>query len=567
MTKRITSKALLEILNQEHKRHRDVVKKAQSEHDHALTRRDFLAHGLMTAGAYFFAPSAIFGQKFDVVAQSLADCASQSAGNTSFVRFMGFDAAGGMNIAGSNVLIGSTSQTNIFSSPSDYGKWGVVPEMYPGTTGVDTTFGVAFLPSSALLAGLKLGCDNPDAQARIDGALLAFASENDTSNNPMSAAYYIARSGSIGGLAALCGTDSGGDGNGGNSISSPAAVVPAFRAVQVRNSVEAQGLISAGVLASHFSQSLPAAASADARTAFGREKAIVVSRAIEDLSINSLGRHNPDDLPNAVRKLASCGYIKATELPNQFTPNLVDPQIDPQLFTAFKSFLNGAGQPVTIPNLAGQTSVPDNSNGFTGALIRTRAIAKLALDGLAGGGTVVFDGRDYHGNNRQFTDQRDFEIGVMMGQSLLAAHQKGVPLMLYLYSDGGVDLNPNSTNPGPVIEQSQANITGGVSVPKYDFTSDSRACSGSLVLVYRPGSQTRTQRAIVKNGTRQVGTATPNGVQEASTPMSSSPSAAAKWVALNYLALSGQESRFAEVVESNPFGANLGQYVIFNKIT
>ena len=82
------------------------------------------------------------------------------------------------------------------------------------------------------------------------------------------------------------------------------------------------------------------------------------------------------------------------------------------------------------------------------------------------------------------------------------------------------------------------------------------------MMVYRHAG-----RATLRNGTRQVGYFKESGgVENTATPASNSSLNLAKLITANYLALHGEEGMLSQVVGDNPFGQNLGQYLIFQPI-
>jgi hypothetical protein len=89
--------------------------------------------------------------------------------------------------------------------------------------------------------------------------------------------------------------------------------------------------------------------------------------------------------------------------------------------------------------------------------------------------------------------------------------------------------------------------------------------------VYR-ASGTRADRPIVRNNQRQIGWYQQKGgdsvgILRTATTISGDVTNLAKAIVANYLALHGEEGRLNEVVGDNPFGANLDQYLAFNKMT
>ena len=97
-------------------RHRASERPLRHEHHRRpLTRRDFLAQGLLTGAALVASPSlfGLFGKRGEAWAQAASCGLSSGAGRIPFVCF---DLAGGANVAGSNVLVGGPATAVIVMS-------------------------------------------------------------------------------------------------------------------------------------------------------------------------------------------------------------------------------------------------------------------------------------------------------------------------------------------------------------------------------------------------------------------------------------------------------------------
>ncbi len=101
---------------------------------------------------------------------------------------------------------------------------------------------------------------------------------------------------------------------------------------------------------------------------------------------------------------------------------------------------------------------------------------KMVINGYAGAGTITMGGYDYHGRRRATGELRDIRAGRCMGACLEYAARRGVPLMLYVFSDGSLSANG-------VVDNS-ADGRG-----KFDWTSDNQQTACSFFLVYNPGGR------------------------------------------------------------------------------
>src|SRR5690606_26962540 len=183
---------------------------------------------------------------------------------------------------------------------------------------------------------------------------------------------------------------------------------------------------------------------------------------------------------------------------------------------------------------------------------------KLVIEGYAGAGCITVGGYDYHGGMRQEGEVKDFRAGRCMGACLEYAHRKGVPLMLYVFSDGSLSSNG-------VIDNSQ-NGRG-----KGEWTSDNQDTAASFFLVYRPGGRP----LLYQTGSggrppelqRQSGSFPADcDVQRAGTPGANNVNLLVEMVLLNYMALHGETGQFSSVFAGHGLGSNLGRLIAFEPI-
>jgi hypothetical protein len=187
-----------------------------------------------------------------------------------------------------------------------------------------------------------------------------------------------------------------------------------------------------------------------------------------------------------------------------------------------------------------------NSGGTDGAEFRkTASVMKLVIEGFAGAGCVTMGGYDYHGGARQEGETKDFRAGRCMGACLEFAARKGVPLMMYVFSDGSLSSNG-------VIDNS---------VPgrgKGEWTSDNQDTAAAFFLVYRPGGRPQIFTS------QQLGYFSAGGdVQRAGAPGANNVNLLVETVLLNYMALHGQQGQFgtAPFFPNHGLGANLDRLI------
>jgi hypothetical protein len=530
-------------------RHPDAPQRHGS-HSRPMTRRQLIGQGFLTGGATLLSGGfmSLFANPRTAMADLAADLVGLRAGcnitnGAGKIPFIAIDLAGGANIAGSNVLVGQNGIDGQmgFLSTAGYNRLGLPGDMVPGAAEVapsatgtsngnhtDTSLGLAFHSDSAFLRGMY-GSFRTINRANISGAIIPARSENDTGNNPHNPLYAIARAGA-GGLGAkgsiltLCGsrnTDSGG-----NSVAPMAMIDPAIRPTKIDRPSDAIGLVDTGDLVGLL----------------GPQDATAVLESIYRISRDKMndpqvltGLTTPPTADAVLKDLVKCGYLKAADVADQFGNVNLDPGAP----------VNGIVGPGRIFSDAEWTGGGADQSEFQ----KTATIMKLVIDGFAGAGCITMGGYDYHGGMRQEGEVKDFRAGRCMGACLEYAAQIGQPLMLYVFSDGSLSSNG-------VIDNSQ-NGRG-----KGEWTSDNQDTAAGFFLVYNPlgppqlfqsGSDTLTPAQH-----QQIGSFSAAGnVNRAGTPGANNVNLLVEMIALNYMALHGEQNLFSSVFPNHGLGNNL----------
>lgn len=466
------------------------------------SRRDFLAHGFITMSTFTWMPGVLSLISSNSAHAQAANCPVPSVNTKTPVII--FDLAGGANIPGSNVMAGGPGGQMDFLQ--DYKSLGLPADMHPSLAGqLNTDLGLAFHGDSPILRGIQ-NVTQATTQAKIDGALFAASSADDTGNNTLNPSYWINRAGAKGGLSQLAGTRD--TESGGRSASPMESIDPSMRPVQLNRPQDALGLVNIGKLG----------------TLFNDQKAQRILKAIERMSEQKVMAFNQQALPDQIKNLVKCGYIGAQDLIGMYSADAIDASLDPMVTQVFNDLNNGDQR-------------------------KTATIAKLVLDGHIGVGVVEKGGYDYHNKTRATGEIRDFDAGRLIGQVLELAARKQKNVLIYVITDGGV-----------AAREDIDNSTDGRG--KYTWTGDSGQRSSTFMLLYRHAG-----RATLRNGTRQIGYFKESGgVENTATPASNSSTNLSKLITANYLALHGEEGQLANVVGDNPFGANLANYLIFQPI-
>ncbi len=503
-------------------------------HKRPVSRRDFIARGLSAGLGTVIAPSVLglFADPRAAHAELSPDLRAlrsscgidvQGAGK---IPFICIDLAGGANMAGSNVLVGGPGgQLDFLTSPG-YARLGLPGDMIPGLTNpdtgtsfTDTSLGLAFHADSAFLRGI-LDRVSPATAASVNGAVIAARSENDTGNNPHNPMYGIYKAGADGALATLIGSRA--SDSGGNSMAPTGMIDLSVRPTKVDRASDVTGLVDTGQLAELL----------------GVDDTVAVMEAIQRISHRKMQAVDPkQDWPDpkratvtrseVVRELVSCGYVKAADVVDSFgDPASLDPELD--------------------PDIVGSAGIFSRSEYDSDAEFRkTAAVMKMVLSGYAGAGTITMGGYDYHGQGRATGELRDLRAGRCMGACLEYAARRGVPLMLYVFSDGSLSAN------GQVDDSPDGR-------GKLMWASDNQSTAASFFLVYNPNGRA----SLIDTGGggaarhQQIGHFRPDGsVETTSSPAANNVNLLVETVVLNYMALHGEQGMFSQVFPRHGLGS------------
>jgi hypothetical protein len=219
----------------------------------------------------------------------------------------------------------------------------------------------------------------------------------------------------------------------------------------------------------------------------------------------------------AVKELVRCGYIKSADLADRFgNPASLDPMADVDIVGPGGIF----------------SSAEFNGNR---EFRKTASVMKLVLEGYAGAGTITMGGYDYHTGERGTGERRDELAGRCMGACLEYAARKGMPLMLYVFSDGSVSSNGS-------LDDSAEGRGKGV------WTGDNQQTAASFFLVYNPNGRPTALR-------NQIGFMRADAsVETASSPAANNVNQLVQTVLLNYMALHGEQADFGSRFEGHGLG-------------
>ena len=503
-----------------------------ADHPRPVTRRQFVAQGFMSGAAYatgagilslFSNPREAMGALSGDLAPLLSSPCEIATNGAGKIPFICFDLAGGANIAGSNVLVGQEGGQQDFLGTAGYEKMGLPGDMIPGLTDpnlqlpyANFDLGLGFHLDSAFRRGIMASL-TPGREQLINGAVIPARSDNDTGNNPHNPMHGIARAGA-GGLGAdgsiltLAGSEN--TPSGGNSDLPQMLMNPELTPTKVDRPADVVNLVDTGDLVGILS----------------KDDATAVMESIYRITDGKMDQVDTQISRDAViKELIRCGYLKSADIADRFGGVPIDPGQDPEIVGPTGIF----------------TAAEFNDGGRDGREFRkTASIMKLVINGYAGAGCIEMGGYDYHGGARAEGEVKDERAGRCMGACLEYAARQGVPLMMYVFSDGSLSSN------GAIDNSPEGRGKG-------EWTSDNSSTAGSFFLVYNPGRRPTIIGATPEEQAvhQQIGYMDAGGsVQRAATPAANNVPLLVNTVLLNYMALHGEQGQFASVFPNHGLG-------------
>lgn len=494
-----------------------------ADHKRPVTRREFVAQGFLSGSALaltggvmslFADPREAYAILSDDMRNLLGPCGIATAG-AGKIPFICFDLAGGANIAGSNVLVGKEGGQMDFLSTSGYDKLGLPGDMVPGLNDAgglpfaNTDFGLAFHSDSAFKRGMMASM-TAGIETNLTGAIIPARSDNDTGNNPHNPLYGIARAGADGSILTLAGTEN--TPSGGNSMIPAMLMNPELQPTKVDRPSDVTGLVDTGKLVGIL----------------GPDDATAVMESIHRITSEKMAVVTADAV---VKDMMKCGYLKAADIADRFGDTPLDPALDPAIVGPAGSF----------------SAAEFNGGGRDGREFqKTASVMKLVINGFAGAACIEMGGYDYHGGARAEGEVKDFRAGRCMGACIDYAAKIGVPLMMYVFSDGSLSSN------GALDNSTEGRGKG-------EWVSDNSSTAAAFFMVYNP-----TGRAQLRGATpdeqamhQQLGHFDAGAsVVRTATPAANNVNLLVNTVILNYMALHGEEGNFANLFPNHGLGNN-----------
>jgi hypothetical protein len=496
-------------------------------HRPPVTRREFMGRGLLGTSATLVGAGSFFSlfadprKAYATLAsdiQALVTSPCNIRAGAGKIPFIAFDLAGGGNIAGSNALVGGSGGQLNFLTTAGYNKLGLPGNMIPNASVgagsfISTALGLAMHSDSAYLRGIQARAA-VSTQANVNGAVIPAISATDTNTNPHNPMYGIHSAGAAGDLLVLIGTEA--TASGGNSMAPAYMIDPTVNPTVVTKPSDVTGLVNTGSLVGQLPQA----------------DAVNVLESMERISAAKLGQVSTglaEPANTNTKNLVQCSYVDAAFLVDKYgnATQALDPTQDPNI--------TGAG------GIFSATDLQDSD------FLATASVMKMVINGYAGAGTIEMGGFDYHDSTRATGETRDFKAGQCMGACLEYAARVGVPLMIYVFSDGSLVSNGMPDN----------SVAGR---GKGAWMADNTATAASLMLVFDPRGRPSTNM-------NQIGNYNGDGtVNATSAPSANSVPLLAETVIANYMALHGQAGAFQTMTYASGQATGLGAMATYGNL-
>jgi hypothetical protein len=377
-------------------------KSVKNHYDHhhrpPVTRREFLARGLMGFGASVVTPS-VLGLASLASRQARADSCPPTGWTAGSIPFFVFDLPGGAALPG-NFLVGKAGGPEDLLASYDSLGWN------PRDAGaLDRRFGLPMAANaSKILTGIVQKA-SPAALANLRLASICHQGQSDSAGNNNSAILLVTRSGLYGSLfAAGLGTN--------NSFSGANTGVPAVDAavkpLQVSSYNDLAGALSYGT-----------AFSTGAGATISSSLLHSVLKAAAGMSAEQSAKLQSMNLGSQFANLFNCGMNRNIGLATPPAINM-DPRQSAEMQAAFG--ITSSTQP----------------NDYK---VVMATIALNVLKGITGPGAMsctMNGGFDYHGNDHVAADNVDLGAGQTIGMVIEAAHRLNQPFMFQIVTDGGI---------------------------------------------------------------------------------------------------------------------------------
>ncbi len=379
-------------------------------HAKPVTRRDFLAQGLIGMSAFSTLPGILtmLSARQALGAEACADLLSTGSGG--MVPFLVFDCAGGAALFANWVPHSDEQQSSTLKSYTTLGLG-----TNPAGISMDRSMGAALASATPFATGANpsggsqvlrgiLNTTTADARANFRMGIICHTGLSDSNDNTNSAIQLISAAGLQGSLLKIgLGVNSTTSGtNGKVPVDNPT-----LRPLRVGSFTDFSGALGYGATL----QTLPKGA-LDA-----------LAKALSRLSESQTAELARMNLGAQFATLAQCGLIKNKDY--TAAPAGIDPRADSTFQTVY--------------------GINAGTGANAGAVV-SATIVMNALKGNSGPGGITIGGCDYHDGTQTSGDAKDLELGTQIGRAVQAAHLLGKPLMFQVLTDGGISSSGNTRN-------------------------------------------------------------------------------------------------------------------------
>lgn len=356
---------------------------AKTGHAKPVTRRDFLAAGIIPFTASLIMPQwlAILSNPAHAADGSIPLCDTAS---TDMPAVMILNLSGGAAMSGNYVP--RKADGSLLPKYTKMGM-GLTPTLTPAFNNA------SFISTSGILAGITANAIDT-TRAKTAFAALCVRSQDDSSNNPFAIEGLLMKAGLVGGIMPQL--QRGGPGHK-YAITSPSAPLAVSRVADIASSLGYAGTLSANM------------------TQKQREK---LAKLIKNLSSEQSRRLASSSSGAQIKDLIECAGMKNESL-NSGVPTGV-------------SLADTSQTAADIRTIWGINPNDNNANAIYAAMTYN------VLGGNAGAGTISLGGYDYHDNTRSTGDARDRQAGDVIGRMLQTAAVMNKKLFIYVTSDGSV---------------------------------------------------------------------------------------------------------------------------------
>lgn len=366
-------------------------------HPKPITRRQFVAQGLMEASAFLIMPSVL-----DIILNPSAalglECPKGAAGAGK--ALISIDCNGGISFGNAFPPFKDERASVALSSYDRMGLGSAALQLdnqfgHPMNAKSDVgNTGDSAADVNRFRDGL-LQVTSAAARARLRIGTICVDSNDDSSNNPFAVTALLGAAGMTGKyISTPLGQRNNTFGTGGKSRG-PTLPPNPFAALQIQRPADVINAVSIGGAVQNFSS-----------TAKGK-----VAKAVERMTASQSSKLNRMTLGEQFSTLVQCGMARNVEFTGNISNN-VDPSQDANVRAVYN--LNNNREAVDA------------------------AIVMNVLKGNSSSGVLEVGGCDYHNQGRTRTNNRDFEAGRRFGQVIELAHRLGIEVMVYLFSDGSV---------------------------------------------------------------------------------------------------------------------------------